>query len=47
MAPPKLPKTLTRILGVILLVVGLLSALPNPFVGENGYFAANLAHGAP
>ena len=46
MPPPKLAKALARILSIVLLVAGLLSALPNPFVGENGYFAANLAHGA-
>lgn len=46
MPPPKLAKALARILGVVLLIAGLLSALPNPLMGETGYFAANLAHGA-
>jgi len=46
MPPPKLAKALARILGVVLLIVGFLSGLPNPLVGEAGYFAANLAHGA-
>jgi hypothetical protein len=46
MPPPKLAKALARILGLVLLVLGLFSFLPNPLVGENGYFAANLIHAA-
>jgi len=44
--PPKLAKALARILGVVLLILGLISFLPNPLIGEDGYFAANPMHGA-
>ncbi len=45
MPPPKLAKTLARILGLFLILFGVISYLPNPWVGEDGYFAANLIHG--
>lgn len=35
-------KTFALILGVVLLLVGILGFLPNPIVGETGYFGANL-----
>lgn len=46
MPPPKLAKALARILGVVLLIFGIASFLPNPLIGEDGYFAANPVHGA-
>ena len=46
MPPPKLAKALSRILGAVLLLLGLTSFLPNPLIGEDGYFAVNAMHGA-
>ncbi|MBI2685704.1 MAG: hypothetical protein HYX27_05270 [Acidobacteria bacterium] len=42
MPPPKVAKNLARVMGILLILLGLIAMLPNPVVGAEGYFRMNL-----
>lgn len=37
-------KKLAMVLGVVFILVGILGFIPNPIVGEDGYFATDMLH---
>src|SRR5262245_9162247 len=43
MPPPKIAKMLARVMGFLLILLGLIAMLPNPVVGAEGYFRTNMA----
>jgi ABC-type Mn2+/Zn2+ transport system permease subunit len=43
MPPPKVAKTLARVIGVILILLAIVAFLPNPVIGAEGYFRTNAA----
>ena len=42
MPPPKVAKTLARVIGAILILLALVAFLPNPMIGSEGFFRTNI-----